>query len=101
MAPEGCANHTTNQPLVFAATVTLAEIELACEPRLVTGVTCTLEKNLCVCRVSNIPISLAVDPVDFSSMMLVSAPSVEMAHGLADLGRFAVYGFLVGQCLSD
>lgn len=60
--------------------------ELACEPELVTDVTCTLDMNLCVCGVSNMPIGLTVDPVSLSSMMLVSSPSVETAHGLVDLG---------------
>jgi len=60
--------------------------ELACEPELVTDVTCPLDMNPCVCRVSNMPIGLTVDPVSLSSMMLVSSPSDETAHGLADFG---------------
>lgn len=39
------------------------------------------------------PIGLAVDPVSLSSMMLVSSPSVETAHGLVDLGWSAVGKF--------
>lgn len=60
---------------------------------MLTVVTCTLEMNPCLCRVSNMPIGLAVDPVSLSSMMLVSSPSVETAHGLVDLGWFAVGKF--------